>query len=60
MGPEPHPHRVREIHPHLLDPGARVWHLRHGGALSPKSVQLANTDGTVEPQVDNFLRYDTM
>ena len=31
-----------------------------GGVGSPKSVQLANTDGTVEPQVDSFLRYDTM
>ena len=31
-----------------------------GGTSSPKSVQLANTDGTVDPEVTNFLRYDTM
>ena len=30
-----------------------------GGKLSLKSAQLVNTDGTVYPEVDNFLRYNT-
>ena len=30
-----------------------------GGDESLKSAQLVNTDGTVDPEVENFLRYST-
>ena len=31
-----------------------------GGRNSPKSVQLVNSDGTVDPEMVSFLRYDTL
>ena len=30
-----------------------------GGSSNLKSVQLVNTDGTVDPVIENFLRYNT-